>query len=367
MNEVAKKAMQALENCLGQMKQVHKLCMEDPEWQKTIEDGEIALAELSKAMEQQYYTIKQLDSAIEIANVASMHGYRSTEGRDSRAQYLNWAVEFESSRYNPMDRIGEIMKFAEQKIMIEVEADRGALRDTKMSGWFVDRVGQAPKMEFDPTAPENYLQVMKDPKLQDKHQIALNDAFEEQILKVGDKLIAKGWGGYSNFLVSENPLSMNDKSKQISVYFKPARIEGTGNVIGGAWCVAQRDATTKIWETIETIQDGLNRAPEFIADQILNVRNKQLNAISGQNAITLAENNKLPVELANKEYSKTIAGKIIGCTGMHAVMDAGKMAVIMPTANLDRVPERNENVTIAFQQGMGQVSGKELNYKGVGR
>jgi hypothetical protein len=348
------------------MKQASKIFEQDPEWQKAIDEGERALKELSKAMEQQYYTVKQLDAALDISNAASMNGYRSLNGRDTRSQFLNWAVEFEGKQYEPSDRVNQIRVFAEQKMLVEVEAGRSGFREGKMSTWYVDRVSKDSKLDFDPTTPENYLQVMRSESLQAKHQVDINEAFEKQILKVGDKLEEKGWRGYSNFLVSENPLSMGDESRQIGVYFKPQRIEGTGNVLGGSWHLSQLNSASKIWEDIETIPDGLNRTPEYVADRIMAIRNKQLNMVSAHNAVKLLEGKVNHVDVADSNYSKAISGPILGRTGMHVVqIDATeKRAVIYKATDLNRVPEKDEVVNIAFQNGKGKVSDKEISRKG---
>lgn len=360
MNEVAQKVKSAFENCLVQMRQASKMFENDPEWQEAIDEGEQALAELSKAMEQQYYTLKQLDAGMEIANISSMHGYRSTNGRDTRSQYLNWAVEFENSVYNPDDRMETIKKFAEQKMLMEIEAGRGRFREDKVTSWHVDNIRNEEKLEFDPTTPENYLQLMSDKSLQDKHQYDVNNAFEKHILGIGDSLAQQGWNGVTNFLISENPVSLNHESKLIGAYFKPIRIENSGNVIGGSWHVVQQDQKSKVWETIETIPDGLNRSKEFISDRIMMVKNKQLDNVSVQNAAKLVKTMGVPIEVADSQFNKTISGPIIGRTGMHVIQNAGKSVVIYETEKLNRVPEKNENVTISYQGGKGKVNDKAL-------
>lgn len=48
-------------------------------------------------------------------------------------------------------------------------------------------------------------------------------------------------------------------------------------------------------------------------------------------------------------------GKILGVTDLHVVQSLGKEAVIFHKAELDRIPEVDENITIHYDNGAGQV------------
>lgn len=61
-------------------------------------------------------------------------------------------------------------------------------------------------------------------------------------------------------------------------------------------------------------------------------------------------------------------GKILGVTDMHVVQSLGKGAVIFNCADLDRVPEVGENITIHFDHGTGKVEPKvPQQQKDIGR
>lgn len=359
INSVLSKAKQALEGCVEQMSQAKDMFKDDMEWQRAIDDAEIAIDELSMAMEREYYTLAQLDAALEISNFASTHGYRATNGRDSRAQYLNWAVEFESMAKDPADRLSAVMEFTEQKMLAEIEAGRGRLRETKLSSWAIDSFNKKPRLEFDPTTPENYLQVIQDPVLVKKYENEINDAFESHMLAVGDKLTEKGWRGTAVAFLSENQVAISHESRLMSAYFKPMRVEGTANVIGGTWNIMQKNEKDGIWENVHSITDGLNRTPEYIADQIQKFKDKELNKVSAKNLETYIESAKVRVVLADENFSETVNGKIIGRMGMHVIQNGGDYVVIHATNNLSRIPDLNEVVTIACKNGKGVVSDRE--------
>lgn len=76
---------------------------------------------------------------------------------------------------------------------------------------------------------------------------------------------------------------------------------------------------------------------------------------------------KLSWSLVDGNESKTFDGKIMGVTDNHVVQSLGKTAVIHHKHNLDRVPAKDDVLTIAYD-GLGKAQVSEMSPdKGVSR
>lgn len=76
---------------------------------------------------------------------------------------------------------------------------------------------------------------------------------------------------------------------------------------------------------------------------------------------------KLSWALVDGQEAKKYEGKIMGATDHHAIQSLGKTAVIHHKHNLERVPEKDEILSISYDGvGKAQVSAKTQD-KGVGR
>jgi hypothetical protein len=56
------------------------------------------------------------------------------------------------------------------------------------------------------------------------------------------------------------------------------------------------------------------------------------------------------------QQDQTLLGKVMGLTDLHVVVSLGRSAAILSNANLSRIPQHGEEITIAFKDGKGFVS-----------
>lgn len=66
------------------------------------------------------FSQREMESAVEIANIAGGYGYHTANSRDAMSQFMDWAVEFEKVPYVDDDWMELIETFAEEKMLDEV-------------------------------------------------------------------------------------------------------------------------------------------------------------------------------------------------------------------------------------------------------
>lgn len=69
---------------------------------------------------------------------------------------------------------------------------------------------------------------------------------------------------------------------------------------------------------------------------------------------------KASFEQADSSIDKAYSGKVMGVTDCHVVLSLGRTALIVAQSDLDRVPVKDEEVSVTFKDGKGMVQpGKE--------
>lgn len=77
---------------------------------------------------------------------------------------------------------------------------------------------------------------------------------------------------------------------------------------------------------------------------------------------------KAGYELASRSLRNSFDGAIMGTTSMHTVQSVGRTAIIHESKNLNRVPVKDEEVNIDYQNGKGIVTVREKAIgQGLGR
>lgn len=71
-------------------------------------------------MSSKRFSQREMESAVEIANIAGGYGYHTANSRDAMSQFMDWAVEFEKVPYIDDDWMELIETFAEEKMLEEV-------------------------------------------------------------------------------------------------------------------------------------------------------------------------------------------------------------------------------------------------------
>lgn len=94
--------------------------------------NEVALALNKQAQKIKVYTSNEMQSAVEIASIAGSFGYHTVDSRDSKSQFIDWAVEFEKTPYDDGDWMELINSFTHEKCL-GVMREGGARIDRDVS------------------------------------------------------------------------------------------------------------------------------------------------------------------------------------------------------------------------------------------
>lgn len=90
--------------------------------ERTVEEVPLKIAPENKEdpMAAKQFSQREMESAVEIANIAGGYGYHTANSRDAMSQFVDWAVDFEKVPYIDDDWMGLIETFAEEKMLDEV-------------------------------------------------------------------------------------------------------------------------------------------------------------------------------------------------------------------------------------------------------
>lgn len=347
----------ALGACIKHMEMVNNFSDVDEEWDEVLKNTKDVLAKYPLQVVKQAskeFTSNQMESAIEIANIAGGYGYQTPNSRDAMSQFLNWALEFDQLDIADDEWIERVEEFTNNKMLAQVGIGEAKFDESRLPSWMAQILSEK-QGEMKLMSPEWYAHVLTSTRLKVQHGSIIEQAFAKRCIDVEQGLMEKGWVGKTDFgIISPN--------QNEAVVFKPTvmKIRNVDVVIGGVWHMMVMSKNHH-WEQLDSMMDGLAKSPEFLVNKfhhnhVMNVVRGEQESSSLSQAVEIANNKQIiyPEDI----FSQKTNGKIIGITDLHVVQNLGRMVAIINKADLDRIPKLNDEVGISFVNGKGKVAAK---------